>query len=106
MFIGALLDAGADPTILEKELKKLHFEEEYQLTWKKIVKNGITGTKFDVALTQTNHHHGHDHHHGHEHHHNHDHHHEHSHHHHRSYIDIVKMIESSDLAADIKRCTD
>jgi pyridinium-3,5-bisthiocarboxylic acid mononucleotide nickel chelatase len=107
MFIGALLDAGADSTILEKELKKLHFEEEYQLTWKKIVKNGITSTKFDVALTQTDHHHGHehhhhDHHHGHEHDHHHDHHHDHSHHHHRSYSDIVKMIESSDLAAEVK----
>ena len=81
MFIGALLDAGADPAILVEELKKLHFEDEYQLTWKKIVKNGIASTKFDVVLTQTDHHHEHDHDHEHDHHHEHDHDHEHHHHH-------------------------
>ncbi len=135
MFIGALLDAGADPAVLENELKKLNFEDEYQLTWKRIVKNGITSTKFDVVLAQTDHHHAHDHHHEHDHHHAHDHHHEHDHHHahdhhhehdhhhahdhhhehdhhhahdhhhhhhHRSYSDIVKMIESSDLAPEVK----
>jgi pyridinium-3,5-bisthiocarboxylic acid mononucleotide nickel chelatase len=161
MFIGALLDAGGDPNILKQELKKLHFEDEYQLTWNKIVKNGITSTKFDVQLTRTehlhnhehehehahnhdhhhehdqehahnhdhhhehdhehahnhDHHHEHDHEHahnhdhhhehGHDHAHNHDHHHEHGHkhqqdHHHRSYSDIVRMIESSELAAEVK----
>lgn len=157
MFIGALLDAGADSAVLENELKKLNFEDEYQLTWKKIVKNGITSTKFDVVLAQTGHQHAHDHHHEHDHHHAHDHHHEHDHHHahdhhhehddhhahdhhhenddhhehvhhhghdhhhehdhqhahdhhdhhdhhhhHRSYSDIVKMIESSELAPEVK----
>ncbi|WP_078412558.1 nickel pincer cofactor biosynthesis protein LarC [Priestia abyssalis] len=81
MVIGALLDAGADPTVLENELKKLHIDEEYELKWKKVVKNGITSTKFDVLLTKNSHHHEHDHHHEHSHHHEHDHHHEHSHHH-------------------------
>ena len=92
MFIGCLLDAGADPSVLEEELKKLHFEDEYQLNWKKIVKNGITSTKFDVLLTRAD---DHGHHHGHDHHHEHD-------HHHRSYSDIVKMIEASELASEVK----
>jgi len=142
MFIGALLDAGADPAVLEEELKKLRFEDEYQLAWKKVIKNGITSTKFDVVLTQTDHLHEHDHHHHHEHdhdhahehkhdhnhqhghenehnhdhqhthdhHHNHEHNHEHEHDHHhhhhdhdhRSYSDIAKMIETSELAPEVK----
>jgi len=164
MVIGALLDAGADPQILVQELKKLQFEDEYELEWKKVVKNGITSTKFDVILKNdgSNHTHEHDHHHHdhrhshdhnhdhhhehdhshthshdhhehdhshthshdhhehdhshdhnhehyHEHDHSHDHHHEHdhshSHHHHhshRSYSDIVKMIEESELAPVVK----
>ncbi|MFS0823452.1 LarC family nickel insertion protein [Bacillus sp. 1P02SD] len=141
MVIGALLDAGGDPQKLVEELKKLHFEDEYELTWKKVVKNGITSTKFDVILKNEiklhthhhdhdhddhvdQHHHVHDHHHehthyhehehihthehSHEHHHGHghDHHsHEHDHHHHhshRAYKDIVKMIEESELAPEVK----
>lgn len=35
MFIGALLDAGAGPAILDKELKKLHIEDEYELSGKR-----------------------------------------------------------------------
>nr|WP_309099480.1 LarC family nickel insertion protein [Fredinandcohnia onubensis] len=112
MVIGALLDAGADPQVLVQELKKLHFEDEYELEWKKVVKNGITSTKFDVILKNDgsnhthdhdhshdhshdhhhehdhshghshDHHHGHGHSHGHDHHHDHDHSHDHGHHHH------------------------
>ncbi|WP_410429630.1 LarC family nickel insertion protein [Metabacillus litoralis] len=89
MVIGALIDAGADPKMLEEELKKLNFTDEYTLKWKKIVKNGITSTKFDVVLTHDDHehHHEHDHHHGHdhEHHHEHDHHHGHDHEHHHEH---------------------
>ncbi|THE11683.1 DUF111 family protein [Bacillus timonensis] len=143
MVIGALLDAGGDPQKLVEELKKLHFEDEYELTWKKIVKNGITSTKFDVILKNESnlhtHHHVHDHDdHVNEHHHDHDHHHEHTqdhdhehehihthehshdhhhghghdhhshkhdyhhHHSHRAYKDIVKMIEESELAPEVK----
>ncbi|MGG3280542.1 nickel insertion protein [Paenibacillus solani] len=89
MFIGALIDAGADPSKLQDELKKLRIEEEYELTWNKVVKNGITSTKFDVLLTgdaskhehahQHDHSHGHSHSHEHaEHEHGHDHGHDHS----------------------------
>lgn len=98
MFIGALIDAGADPSRLQDELKKLRIEEEYELTWSKVVKNGITSTKFDVLLTgdaskhehahQHNHDHNYDHGHSHadhvhihEHGHDHSHSHDHSHHH-------------------------
>ncbi|MBU8789317.1 DUF111 family protein [Oceanobacillus caeni] len=73
MTIGALLDAGGDFSHLESELKKLNFADEYELKMDKVVKNGITGTKFDVVLKNEEHHHDHSH----EHTHNHDHSHEH-----------------------------
>jgi pyridinium-3,5-bisthiocarboxylic acid mononucleotide nickel chelatase len=82
MVIGALIDAGADPVKLVEELKKLNIEDEYELTWKKVVKNGITSTKFDVLLKNQHHHiHDHDHGHSHSHEHAHDHDHGHSHSH-------------------------
>ncbi|WP_342504797.1 LarC family nickel insertion protein [Sporosarcina sp. FSL K6-2383] len=112
MVIGALIDAGGDPVHLETELKKLNMENEYELTFNKVVKNGITSTKFDVLLTSDAHDHGHNHNHGHSHdhdhghnhshEHSHDHGHEHSdrHHHnhnhdHRSYKKIVELIQSA-----------
>lgn len=102
MFIGALIDAGADPIHLREELSKLHIEAEYELKWGKIVKNGITCTKFDVLLqSEANissggektallhehshtdkHEHAHTHDHSHDHNHNHDHTHIHEHHSH------------------------
>jgi hypothetical protein len=122
MFIGALIDAGGDSTFLEEELQKLNISEEYKLSWRKVVKNGISSTKFDVELSETadhkyasGHQHNHkhededvDHNHEHEHsdhHHKHEHsdHHEHSHHHsHRAYQDIVKLIERSQLSQKVK----
>ncbi|MEH7081327.1 LarC family nickel insertion protein [Neobacillus drentensis] len=90
MVIGSLIDAGADPNRLVEELKKLHIDDEYMLTWKKLVKNGITSTKFDVVLKNVhthNHHHDHEHthvhddEHDHEHNHAHDHGHDHEHNH-------------------------
>lgn len=79
MFIGALIDAGADPSRLQDELKKLRIEEEYELTWNKVVKNGITSTKFDVLLTgeTSKHEHAHQHDHSHVQAHGHDHSHSH-----------------------------
>lgn len=124
MFIGALIDAGGDSTLLEEELQKLNISEEYKLSWRKVVKNGISSTKFDVELSETadhkyasghqhKHNHKHededvDHNHEHEHsdhHHKHEHsnHHEHSHHHgHRAYQDIVKLIDGSQLSQKVK----
>ncbi len=80
MVIGALIDAGADPLLLSEELRKLKIDEEYELTWQKVIKNGISSTKFDVVLKHNVIHddlkagHEHESHHGHssEHHHHHD----------------------------------
>ncbi|ASS96832.1 nickel pincer cofactor biosynthesis protein LarC [Peribacillus simplex] len=101
MVIGALIDAGADPVQMEEELKKLNIDEEYNLSWGKVVKNGITSTKFDVILTskseQT---HEHSHSHGHEHSHEHEHNHSHVlHHHHgsRTYKQIVEAINEANF---------
>jgi pyridinium-3,5-bisthiocarboxylic acid mononucleotide nickel chelatase len=81
MVIGALIDAGADPNKLVEELKKLQIDDEYNLQWNKVVKNGITSTKFDVVLLNSAHSHEHGHSHEHTHSHDHDHSHEHAHSH-------------------------
>lgn len=88
MVIGALIDAGADPVQMEEELKKLNMDEEYNLSWGKVVKNGITSTKFDVILTSKSdqtHEHSHSHEHEHRHGHSHSHEPEHSHGHSNSH---------------------
>ncbi|WP_268565277.1 LarC family nickel insertion protein [Peribacillus frigoritolerans] len=88
MVIGALIDAGADPVQMEEELKKLNMDEEYNLSWGKVVKNGITSTKFDVILTSKSdqtHEHSHSHEHEHSHGHSHSHEHEHRHGHSNSH---------------------
>ncbi|MFB6801242.1 nickel pincer cofactor biosynthesis protein LarC [Peribacillus butanolivorans] len=127
MVIGALIDAGADPFQMEEELKKLNIEEEYTLSWEKVVKNGITSTKFDVILSRKpeylhEHIHSHEHHHEHSHSndHSHDHEqshildhnehshsnsnsHEHHHHHdHRTYKQIVEIINEANFNASVK----
>ncbi|MFJ8070945.1 nickel pincer cofactor biosynthesis protein LarC [Peribacillus sp. NPDC096447] len=107
MVIGALIDAGADPVQMEEELKKLNIDEEYNLSWGKVVKNGITSTKFDVILTskseQTHEHshsHGHENSHGHSHSHGHEHNHSHvphNHHGSRTYKQIVEAINEANF---------
>lgn len=79
MFIGALLDAGGDAALLQAELKKLQISDEYELTWKHVMKNGIKALKFDVELKQEGHSHSHEHSHDHEHGHSHKHEHTHDH---------------------------
>ncbi|MFD2922218.1 nickel pincer cofactor biosynthesis protein LarC [Halobacillus naozhouensis] len=76
MTIGALVDAGVAPDIIELELRKLDIESEYRLEWTKVVKNDISATKFDVHLTEEQRT-------------------EDSHHHHRHHADIVHMIKSA-----------
>ncbi|MFY0781522.1 LarC family nickel insertion protein [Peribacillus simplex] len=119
MVIGALIDAGADPLQMEEELKKLNIDEEYTLSWGKVVKNGITSTKFDVILTSGSeqpheHEHSHEHSHensqsnGHEHSHSHEHNHTHEHEHNhihvlhnhhgsRTYKQIVEAINEANF---------
>lgn len=115
MMVGALIDAGASPERIERELKKLNVSG-YTLEWKKAMKEGISATKFDVNLTDVvvdhhSHDHSHDHHnHDHDPHHSHDHSHDHhshgdhthSHHHHSHYADIIKLIDDSELDQGVK----
>ncbi|QTL47948.1 LarC family nickel insertion protein [Priestia aryabhattai] len=102
MFIGALIDAGGDSILLEEELQKLNISEEYKLSWRKVVKNGISSTKFDVELTETVEHkyaaeHDHQHEHSdHQHEHEHDHQHEHSDHQHKHEHDHDHQHEHGD----------
>lgn len=56
MIIGALVDLGLDIKYLEKGLKKLKLKN-YKIEAGKIVKNGITATKFDTIIKNANHHH-------------------------------------------------
>ncbi|MBS4224337.1 nickel pincer cofactor biosynthesis protein LarC [Lederbergia citrea] len=105
MMVGALIDAGATPERIEQELKKLNVSG-YTIEWKKVMKEGISSTKFDVILTRDksgDSHGHHEHAHGHDHDHNHDHGHtHHDHHHHNRYDDIVQLIDESDLALGVK----
>lgn len=103
MTIGALLDLNCGITLLEleEELKKLNIGG-YKLSAKKTQKNGITGIKFDVIISE-NYEHNHEQEHSHKHEHNHEH--EHSHkqeHHHRTYKDIVEIIDNSTLKENVK----
>jgi len=47
MIIGALIELGLDVNFLDKELKKLKIKN-YKIKSRRIVKNGISATKFDV----------------------------------------------------------
>ncbi len=55
MLLGALIDAGLDIKLLKKELDKLNLKG-YKITAKKILKKGISATKFVVEITQKQHH--------------------------------------------------
>lgn len=52
MTVGGLVDLGVSPVVIEAELRKLKLEDEYELQWNKVMKNGITATKFDVILKE------------------------------------------------------
>jgi uncharacterized protein (TIGR00299 family) protein len=122
MFIGAMIDLGADAHKLEHELEKLKLGG-YHLHVARKQKSGIEGVKFDVHLAD-HHEHSHDHDHSHEHHHDHDHPHEHhhghdhghshhhdepDHHHHdehddsRNFSEIKELISRSKLSAWVKQ---
>jgi hypothetical protein len=90
MFIGALIDLGADAHRLERELKKLKLGG-YHLHVARQQKSGIAGVKFDVHLADA-----HEHHHG---HHRHEHAQEHHHEESRTFEEIKKLIRHSTLSA-------
>lgn len=94
MMVGALIDAGVSFEHIEQELKKLPVSG-YELQWSRVVKQGISATKFDVILdnqAKEDHHHTHTHESG----------VSHSHHAHSHYADIIKMIEESTLDEKVK----
>jgi uncharacterized protein (TIGR00299 family) protein len=109
MFIGALIDLGADARQLERELQKLKLDG-YHLHVTRKQKSGIEGVKFDVHLTGA-----------HEHHHEHDSHHAsaapklpsegwsritHQEHHHdanRTFAEIKKLVAKSKLSVWVKK---
>ncbi len=57
MFVGALLDLGADFELLEKDLAKMGLKE-YALKLEPVMKNGISGKKFTVETDEGHHHRG------------------------------------------------
>ena len=93
MFLGALIDLGADAQKLERELKKLRLDG-YHLHIARKQKSGIEGVKLDVHLVEE-----HDHHHGHHHHEGHGHHHEEN----RTFSEIKKLITNSTLSSWVKK---
>src|SRR5688572_5206209 len=117
MFVGAMLDLGADFKELESQLQSLKVDG-YHIHAKRGQKSGIDGVKFDVHLDDHGHghdhphehdhdehghghaHHHHEHEHTHEHHHHehpHEHGHSHEHHHGRNFSEIRELIAKSAL---------
>ncbi len=119
MFLGALVDLGADPGAVTAAFKPLDVAGTFSLSIDRVQRFGIGAVNLHVV--ETGHHHKHDHSHGHKHDHTHDHDHglhphEHSrhdhghshthhhppqpkpHHHHTTARDILKMIEQLDTA--------
>lgn len=122
MVLGACLDLGVDEEALKTELRKLHIEG-VDLSVKRMLKNGFTGTDVEVLSKEDGlpvdhlhdhvhgehvHHHDHEHHHhdhehGHGHSHEHTHGHGHSHEHaHRTLSEIRNLIMGSDLEDAVK----
>lgn len=117
MFIGALVDLGADPAALQEELEKLGLEN-YHLHFSRSHKGTIAGVKFDVHLAEDHDHgpgavagHAHEHDHGHDHphahaqphpHHGHSSPHDHTHEHQRTFSEIKQLILASRLSPWVK----
>ena len=103
MFLGAMIDLGVDPKVLENELSKLNLDG-YLINVSRKTKANIDGVKFDVHLlpnegennsgTST---HSHEHSHSHSHSHDSD-----GHIHERNFDDIKKIINNSSLSEWVK----
>lgn len=131
MFVGAMLDLGADQEGLKEVLKSLP-ADGFEIKIAKKKKAGLVGCDFDVVLDQEHenhdhdmeylhghdpefqksHHHDHDHEHHHSHghdHHDHEHHGHHHHHHgehsheHRGLADVLEIINQSGLNEHAKK---
>jgi pyridinium-3,5-bisthiocarboxylic acid mononucleotide nickel chelatase len=132
MFVGALTDLGVAPSVFEWELTKIALEDHH-LHFERQQRKGIAGVKFGMHAGAVHVHSEHEHHEDHDHHHDHDHggHHHHGDHEHgrhehagslntpspehtadeqelvptvhRTYRDIVRLIEESDLSDFTKK---
>ncbi len=95
MFLGAMIDLGADPARLEQELAKLHLPG-WALEVSRDSRGGVAGVRVEVHLDEeAHHHHGEKHEHdapG----------HDHGNHHGRSFMEIRRIIEASALSAWVK----
>ena len=78
MILGAIVDAGLDPDLLNRELAKLHLGH-CALSFKPMVKRGLGGIQAVVSIDT------------------------HIHHPHRGLQDICSMIEASELSQDIQQ---
>ena len=97
MTLGALVDAGVPPEILTDGLATLKLDAEFSLHFEKATKHGITGTRAIVEVHPAHTPHGDSHH---SHNHGHEHHHEHGPSRHLS--DIFKLLDNSDLDAEVR----
>ncbi len=84
MTVGALIDLGADEKELLQSLDSLHLHG-YRIEIKKALKNGISGTDFNVIIEEEHSHHSH-----------------HHHHHSRNLSVISEIINSSALDSSVK----
>ncbi len=104
MTLGALVDVGVPSEILTDGLATLKLDAEFSLRFEKAVKHSITGTRaiVDVHPAHTDSHEkkAHSHGHGPSHTHEHSHHHEHGPSRHLS--DIFKLLDDSDLDAEVR----
>ena len=111
MFLGAMIDLGVDPKVLENELSKLNLDG-YLINVSRKTKANIDGVKFDVHLLPnegennsgtSTHSHEHSHSHSHEHSHSQSHSHDSDGHiHERNFDDIKKIINNSSLSEWVK----
>jgi pyridinium-3,5-bisthiocarboxylic acid mononucleotide nickel chelatase len=119
MFLGALVDAGVRPEVLEKTVAALGVDAKLEVS--KVIRSGISATKVDVwvggekdmpreeywAKQEAEHRHSHAEEHS---HHDHSHTHDHSHgenahkhdHSHRGLTEIRKIITGADISASVK----
>lgn len=98
MFVGALVDAGVSPRILQEVVEALHLGARLEIS--KVMRNGIAATKMDVWVGDKKELPGeahHEHTHAHEHDHQHGHKHEHKHDHGRSLHEIRRILSDAKI---------
>jgi uncharacterized protein (TIGR00299 family) protein len=98
MFVGALVDAGVSPRILQEVVEALHLGARLEIS--KVMRNGIAATKMDVWVGDKKELPGeahHEHTHAHEHDHQHGHKHEHKHDHGRSLHEIRRILSGAKI---------